>query len=168
MAITADDFIKASREAKDAIIESAKAAGPIYQGQKPTPLIWYDQFFGRALTPTGTLDIANFVPLRVGTTQSAIDLVIVASHANSGTLLCPAGSSVTVELFESDTEAGTYTTSGTKVTVTNAEVQNVEPDRQVYRLYVGNMKKAWMVPKITFTGAFAGGTVDVGLAYNPR
>lgn len=168
MDITAQDFLNASRDAKDLRVRQAAGPGPEYRGKDVAPLIWFDQFYGQELTPTGTIDFATFEPLRVGATQSSLDLVITASHGNSGTLLCPAGSSITVELFESDTEDGTYTSSGYKVTMTNNEARNIETDVQICRLYIGNMSKAYMLPKITFVGAFAGGTVDVGLARSVR
>ncbi len=104
----------------------------------------------------------------MGSTQSSIDIVIVASHGNAGTLLCPLGSSITVELYQSETADGTYKKSGMSVTVTNAEARNVEQDCELCRVYIGNMRKPWCRPKITFTGVFAGGTVDVGLAYTAR
>ncbi|MBO4300839.1 MAG: hypothetical protein J5861_04465 [Desulfovibrio sp.] len=168
MAITAMEYLKASRDAKDLRVAQGAGPGPEYHGSDVAPLIWFDQFYGQGLTPTGTLDLTLFEPLRVGATQSSLDLVITASHGNTGTLLCPAGSSVKVELFQSDSEDGPFETSGYAVTMTNGAVRNVEPDVQICRLYIGNMSKAYMVPKITFTGAFAGGLVDVGLARSVR
>lgn len=169
--ITAKEFIDASRAAKQAIIDGARSSGPVYQGANPTPLIWQDQFFGRELSPAGTLDISVFTPLRLGATQGSIDLAVIASHANTGPMACPEGSKVTVELFEADanyTDSTDFETSGQSMTVTLVKTKLVWPDRQICRIHIGNMSKPWILPKITFTGVFEGGTVDVGLVYTAR
>ncbi|MBQ9536608.1 MAG: hypothetical protein IJU79_02335 [Desulfovibrionaceae bacterium] len=168
MAITGQEFLDGLRQARDLRVEQGRGPGPMYRGNEKAPLIWGDQFFARGLTPTGALDIMNFEPLRVGATQSSIDLVIIASHSNTGTLLCPAGSSITVALYQCDTEDGLFEQSGYEVTYTNVNERNLDPDCQVCRVYIGSMEKAFCVPKITFTGVFAGGTVDVGLARSVR
>ena len=168
MALTGKDWLYGYQEACDLRVAQGAGPGPKYHGKDTAPLIWGDQFLGQELSPTGTLSYATFEPLRVGATQSSIDLVVVASHGNAGTLLCPSGSSITIELYQSDTPDGTYESSGYSATITNAEARNVEPDEQICRMYIGNMTKAWMRPKITFTGVFAGGTVDVGLARSVR
>lgn len=166
--ITGQEFLDGQRLARELRIEQGRGPSPQYRGTEKAPLIWGDQFFAQGLSPTGTLDIASFEPMRVGATQSSIDLVIIASHGNTGTLLCPLGSSITVELYEGDTSDGPFTKSGYSVTVTNDEARNVDPDCQLCQIYIGNMRKAYCVPKITFTGVFAGGTVDVGLARSVR
>ena len=168
MAITGKDFLDGVQLAHDLRVMQGAGPGPMYHGNDVAPLVWGDQFLAHELDPTGTIDVCDFEPLRVGATQSSIDLVIVASHSNHGTLLCPAGSSIKIELFQCDTPDGTYESSDYSATITNAEVRNVESDVQICRMYIGNMSKAWMLPKITFTGAFAGGTVDVGLARSVR
>ena len=166
--LSAQDFLKAQRAAFDLRISQGAGPGPEYHGTDVAPLIWFDQFYAMGLSPVGTLELDEFEPLRVGATQSSLDLVVVASHGNESTLLCPVGSSVKVELFESDTADGTYTSSGYAVVMTMNEAREVEPDVQLCRCYIGNMRKAYMRPKITFTGAFAGGMVDVGLALSAR
>ncbi len=168
MAITGKDFLDGVQLAHDLRVSQGAGPGPKYHSNDVAPLVWGDQFLAQGLTPTGTIDAAMFEPLRVGATQSSIDLVIVASHSNHGTLLCPAGSSITIELFQGDTPDGPFESSGYSVTITNAEARNIEPDVQICRMYIGNMSKAWMVPKVKFTGVFAGGTVDVGLARSVR
>ena len=168
MAITGQEWLDGNQLAHSLRISQGAGPGPKYYGNDTVPLVWGDQFLAQELTPTGTIDVAMFEPLRVGATQSSIDLVIVASHGNHGTLLCPAGSSITIELFQSDTPDGTFESSGYSATITNAEARNIEPDVQICRMYIGNMSKAWMLPKIKFTGVFAGGTVDVGLARSVR
>ena len=169
MAITGLEFLEGQRLARDLRIEQGRGPAPEYRGSNDrAPLVWGDQFFAQGLSPTGTLDIVSFEPLRVGATQSSIDLVVIASHGNVGTLVCPLGSSITVELYEGDTATGEFTKSGYSVTVTNDEARAIEPDCQLCRIYFGNMKKAYCVPKITFTGVFAGGTIDVGLARSVR
>lgn len=168
MAITGQEFLEGLRAARDFRVEQGRGPAPEYRGSEHAPLIWGDQFFAQNLTPTGTLDISNFEPLRVGATQSSIDLVIIASHGNTGTLLCPAGSSITVELYQCDTVDGVYESSGYEVTVTNRDERSLERDCQICRIFIGSMSKAFCKPKITFTGVFAGGTVDVGLARSVR
>ena len=167
MAISTSDFLKASRDTKQALIDAAKAAGPVYQGKKPTPLIWHDQFFVRNVAPSGTIE-SEFV-LRVGGVQSAIDVVVIANHANAGPLTVPAAATIKLELLQSDAEDGTFTALGPAITMTApADGLTVEPDRQVIRFAVGNTELPWVKAKLTVTGNITGGNIDVALAYLPR
>lgn len=97
MAITGNEWLDGRRDARDLRIAQGRGPAPEYRGSKETaPLIWFDQFFAHEISPIGTVEYATMEPLRVGATQSAIDLVVIASHNNTGTLLCPIGSSITV------------------------------------------------------------------------
>lgn len=164
---TAKEMLEGYRAAHEHRIAQGLGPGPAYRGgNEKAPLIWFDQFFAQSLEPTGTIACAQFEPLRVGATQSSIDLVIVASHSNTTNLVMPAGASITVELWQADTPDGTLERSGYSVTVTSADAREIEPDCELCRVYIGNMTKAYCVPKIKFTGTYAGGTVDVGLAHS--
>ena len=166
MAITPQEFLEGSRAAK--AFRVAEGAGPVlrYRGDDQAPLIWFDQFFERAADPTGILVCSK--PLRIGGTMNRLDVVVAANNNNAGTLLCPAGSSISIEMFECDEVGGTFTSSGLVVKATIAAAKNVDPGSQLVRFAIGNMTKAWAYPKVTFTGAFAGGLIDVGLAYMPH
>ncbi len=167
MAISTSDFLKASRDTKQALIDSAKAAGPVYQGKKPTPLIWHDQFFVRNVTPSGTVESDE--ALRIGGVQSAIDVVIIANHANTGPLTVPADATIKLELLQSDSADGTFTAYGPALTVTAPAAGIIaEPDRQVVRFAVGNTELPWVKAKLTIKGTITGGNIDVALAYLPR
>ena len=165
--VTADDFLAKLHETKDAIVQRGAGPGPAYRGNNPAPLVWYDQFFGVKLEPVGTLTCP--LALRVGATQSSLDVVVVANHQNEGNLTVPAGTTITATLLQSDTENGTFEESGLTMTATIPDDGLViEPDCQIARFYVGNMTKAWAKVKVKIEGAITGGTIDVGLAYMPR
>ena len=164
---TADDFLAKLHETKDAIVQRGAGPGPAYRGNNPAPLVWYDQFFGVKLEPVGTITCP--LALRVGATQSTLDVVVVANHQNEGNLTVPGGTIITVTLLQSDTADGTFEASGASMTMTvPADGMVVERDSQIARFFVGNMTKAWAKVKVKIEGAITGGTIDVGLAYSPR
>ena len=166
-AITGKEFLEASRAAKDELLNAALSSGPVYQGKSPVPLVWWDQYFVRNVTPSGTVESAE--ALRVGATQSWLDVVVVANHANTGALTVPSGATMKLELLQSDTADGTFEAVGPAVTIAApADGITAEPDRQVARFVVGNTVKPWVKAKLTITGSITGGKIDLGLALMPR
>ena len=167
MPVTANDFLDASRSAKQLLVDLARTSGPMYQGKSPTPLVWWDQYFVKEATPSGTIN--SDVALRVGGTQSAIDVVVVASHSNATDITVASGASIKLELLQCDTEDGTFEAYGPSMTVTApADGIVAGKDRQVVRFVIGNTEKPWVKAKLTVTGNVTGGKVDVALAYTPR
>ena len=165
--VSADFFLEKLREAKTARVEAGAGPSVMYRGDNPSPLVWFDQAFGIKLDPVGTFTCP--LALRVGATQSSLDVVVVANHQNEDNLTVPAGTTITVTLLQSDTADGMFEASGASMTMTVPDDgMMVEADSQVARFYVGNMTKAWAKVKVKIEGAITGGTIDVGLAYMPR
>ena len=158
--VSADVFLEKLREAKTARVEAGAGPSVMYRGDNPSPLVWFDQAFGIKLDPVGTFTCP--LALRVGATQSSLDVVVVANHQNEDNLTVPAGTTITVTLLQSDTADGTFEASGASMTMTVLDDgMAVEPDSQVARFYVAKVK-------VKIEGAITGGTIDVGLAYMPR
>ncbi len=168
MAISARDFLEAGRLAAQERLRAGLRSGPVYNNTGGAPLLWYDQVFVRRATPIGTVESEH--ALRVGAVQNGLDVVLAASHANTGPLVVPEGTMLTLGLLEADTEDGPFSPVGPTVCVT-APVGGlaVDPDLCVARFALGSMRKPWC--KVTLTvdgGDISGGTVDVALAYTPR
>lgn len=164
---SASTFLEQMRAAKTARQQAGLSSGPSYQGSKPKPIVWFDQLFETGAEPSGS--VACSTPLRVGATQNQLDIVIVASHGNTGALSVPAGATIAAALYQSDSADGEFEACGPVITATVPEGGfSVDPDGLVIRIPVGNMTKAWLKPTITFTGVILGGTVDIALSFMPR
>jgi len=167
MALNGKEFLEGARAAKEERLRMGLRSGPMYCGDQPRPLIWHDQVFGRELETSGTVEGEN--ALRVGATQNGLDVVIVASHANTGPLTVAEGASFTVIMLEADAADGTFEEVGPSVCVTApAGGLEVDPDMLVARFAVGNMRKPWAKVKVTVNGTVGGGLMDVALAYTAR
>ncbi len=167
MAISSDEFLAGCRASKQALIDDAASSGPVYQGSKPVPLVWWDQYFKKNVAPSGTIESDE--ALRVGATQSQLDVVIVANHNNTEAVVVPSGATVTLQLMQSDTADGTFEAYGPSITITApSDGISADPDRQVARFVVGNTEKPWVKAQVTVAGSITGGNVDVALAFLPR
>ena len=161
------DFWDAYRAAKKVRQRSGLSSGPVYQGDKPAPIVWFDQIFEQEAEPTGTVQCSK--ALRVGSTQNQLDVVVVASHGNASKLSCPDGGTISVTMYQSASADGEFEACGPVITATiPSGGLSVDPDGLVVRIPVGNMTKPWLKPSVTFTGVFSGGTVDVALSFMPR
>lgn len=158
----ATDFYKQMHEAEADRLRQTRKSGPAYS-DRGHPLIWNGQVFGREIKPAG--EVVCEQPLHVGSTQNALDLIIVACNANEDTLVCPKDSTITVAFKMADKEAGPYEDVGPTVCVKAPEDGiSAEPDELVVRVPLGNFAKPWVKPAITFTGTITGGNVDVALS----
>ncbi len=156
------------REFKRDLARRGLRSGPVYQsdfGTAATP--WYDNVFERKLEPTGSVKCGT--ALQVGHANNALDVVILASHANEGDLTIPAGSTITIKFQQSDQRDGTYEEVGPTI-CQKAPVGGftVKPDGEVARFCAHRFSKQWLKVELEFSGSIAGGTVDCALAYMPR
>lgn len=161
-ATPAPDFYTQMHQAEADRLRQTRRGGPAYS-DKGHPLVWNGQVFGREIEPTGSVTCEQ--PLHVGSTQNALDLIIVACNSNAGVLTFPKDATITVTFAMSDKEDGTYEDVGPTVCVTAPEGGiSSEPDELVVRVPLGNFKKPWVKPAIAFTGTVTGGNVDVALS----
>lgn len=151
---------------KEKLVTSGKRNGPAFEAGGHT-LVWYDQVFERGVDPVGTVNCSQ--ALRVGATHNGLDVALVASNANAGDLLIPAGSTITVSFMQGDKENDTFEDVGPTICMkAPAAGMKIKPDELVMRFPMGNMQKPWAMVNIEFSGAITGGTVDCVLAYMPR
>ena len=167
MSITGTEFLEAARAAKSELVKSGLRAGPAYCGDNGRPLLWYDQFFGKGITPKGEIECP--CALRVGATQNALDVALVASHSNAGPLSVPEGATVTLILLEGNAPDAAFVEVGPSVCVT-APVggMTADPDMPLARFALGAMKKPWCKVKLVIDGEITGGTLDAALVYAAR
>lgn len=166
MAITAQDFESGRDAYQEAVCRRARRSGPSYS---PTghSIVWHDQYFGFELEPAGTVNCAH--ALRVGSTMSQLDVVLVASHENKGPLVFPAGATITLSIAQGDSETGTFEYVGPTVCVkAPAEGMGIEPDDLVCRFPIGDFQKPWLMVSLEFSGPITGGTLDCALGYIPH
>lgn len=145
----------------------AMRGGPVYHDPESAPLVWYDQLFERELTPSGTVDCAN--SLRAGGTQNALDLILVASNANTAAVQAAAGATITVRTLQCDTPDGIFEAIGPTHCVT-APTDGIAAERNMLfcRVALGNFRKPWLKISLEFSGTITGGTLDACLSYAAR
>ncbi len=162
MSMTTRDFLELRRQAVRERMDAGRDPGPAYGNVRP--LLWYDQFFASALPLVDTVDCP--VALRVGSTQEALDVAIVADM--DAPLSVPEGSTITLVLLESDSPDDVFTETGPSVCVTAPTGgMTAEPGALLVRLPVGNRKKPWMKVRLLISGSIQG-KAAVALAYRPR
>lgn len=162
--ITGKEYLDGRRLAAEERVRFGQAAGPSYGN---TPLVWGDQLFGWEMEPTGTLEPEN--ALRVGATQNALDVIIVASHANEGDLTVSAGCKLTLDLMQADAPDGSFEEVGPSICITApAAGLTIGPDELLARFALGNMSKPWAKIKLTIDGAISDGKIDIALSYVAR
>ena len=153
------DFLASVHAAKEDLLRRGRRSGPVY-GE--TPLIWHDQVFAREQTPAGTIECPQ--ALRIGATQNALDVIVVASHKNGDAPLSVArGATLTLDLYQADKVDGDFEEVGPTICITAKEAMQVMADCLVFRFAIGNMTKPWAKVKLACTG-ISGGLVDVALA----
>ncbi len=167
MPISAQEFEQARNEFHDALVERGRGAGPMYTGDPLYLTPWYDQYFDRQIEPAGTVNCRK--ALRVGATQSALDVVLKAAAGNGGPLLVPAGSTITLALMQGDSESGTFEDVGPTVCVkAPAAGMSVLPGEPACRFAIGDFQKPWLMISLEFSGAITGGKFDACLGFVPR
>lgn len=162
-----DSFMVSLRAAKKARLQEGLTCGPMYCEGEPQPGKWFDQAFARGITPAGTVNCPT--ALRVGATQNALDVLLIASHANTGQITVNAGATITASFLQSDSQDGTFEEIGPSICA-KAPAQGiaVDPCKTVFRIPIGNFSKPWLKVKLVFAGSISGGTMDVLLGYVPR
>ena len=165
--ISQDQFESMQKTAADNRIKSGLRHGPCYSEGEAAPLVWHDQCFARAITPAGSVTCSQ--PLRVGSTQNSLDVLLVASHANTGKINAASGATITLTLIQADSEDGTFSEVGPTICV-KAPTEGIaaEPDHTLARFPIGNFQKAWLKVKLEFSGTITGGTCDCALSYVAR
>lgn len=165
--MTSKEFGEAYIEAKQDRLRQGLRSGPMYVEPGGAPLVWFDQAFEREISPSDTLVCQR--PLRVGSTNNGLDILLVASHANSTAVQAASGATVTLSLLQADREDGTFTEVGPSICV-KAPSSGIaaEPDTIFARFAIGNFQKPWLKAKLEFSGTFSGGTLDCCLGYMPR
>lgn len=159
-------------EGRDAAWHEARRrtarSGPVYHGNTSQSFVpWYDQFFDREISPAGTVNCAQ--ALRVGSTQKALMVTLVASHANTGKLTLAAGATITLNLLQGDAEDGAFEDVAPTTCITvPAGGKEVWPDQEIYTFPLNDFRKPWLMVSLDFDGAIAGGTLDVALTYAAR
>ncbi|MCM1237495.1 MAG: hypothetical protein NC489_46105 [Ruminococcus flavefaciens] len=167
MSITAQEFEEGRQAFHSELIRRGAGVGPHYIDPNGYGPLWHDQFFGRDLTPTGTVSCKQ--ALRVGATRNALDVAVTASALNNNDLIFPAGSTITLTLLQGDAEQGTFEDIGPTVCVkAPADGMTIAPGDTVCRFPIGDFQKPWLMVELEFSGAITGGTVDCSLGYFPR
>ncbi len=157
------DFLANVQAAKEDLLRRGRRSGPVF-GE--APLVSYDQVFAREQTPSGTIDCPQ--ALRVGSTQNALDVIVVASHKNGDTPLAVSkGATLTLDLYQSDKVNGEFEEVGPTICITAKEAMQVMADCLVFRFAIGDMTMPWAKVKLACTG-ISGGLIDVALAYTAR
>ena len=165
--MTAEEFKQLAKEAHFKRHMEGRRHGPCYSEGESAPLVWHDQVFEREITPDGTLICET--PLRVGATHNGLDVILVASHANTADLIAASGATVTFNTLQADTPMGPFEAVGPSICVTApAEGISAEPDHLFVRVPLGNFKKPWLKLKLEFSGSISGGQVDAALSYAAR
>lgn len=164
MSISGKEFWEGRERAVRERARQARSGGPVFGN---APLVWWDQLFGRELTPGGTLEPET--ALRVGNSGNALDVIVVASHANTEDLTVSAGCKLTLDLLHADTPDGPFAETGPSICITAPDTGlTIPPDALVARFALGNMHKAWAKVRLTTDGLLSGGTIDIALAYAAR
>lgn len=165
MSMTPREFMELRRQAALERIDDGRDPGPRYGNVRP--LLWYDQFFGTRQTLSGTVDCP--AALRVGATHNALDVVIVAGHANADPVVVTEGTTVTLVLLESDSPEGNFVEVGPSFCVSApAGGISAAPGDLLLRFPIGDMGGSWCKARLIVEGSISGGVVDVALAYKPR
>lgn len=166
MTITAQDYADGLYAFNQELIRKGQGAGPRYMpGGYRIP--WGDQYFEREIEPAGIVNCRQ--ALRVGSTNSALDIFLKANVCNEGTLLIPAGSTITLGLLQGDSEEGTFEDVGPTVCVKAPPAgMEIEPGMMVCRFPIGDFRKPWLMASLEFSGAITGGKMDCCLGFIPR
>lgn len=165
--MTAAEFHDLQAEYAKHLASRGLRGGPMYNDGQTAPLVWYDQVFERGLTPSGSVECR--LPLRVGGTQNGLDVILVASHANTGDLTMASGATITVTTLESDSPDGPFTGAHGSICVTAPSRGIITaPDMLVARFAIGNFQKPWLKVKLEFSGTITGGTCDCALSHVAR
>lgn len=163
----AQDWNDGQSAAYDARQKAAKSCGPAYNYPQSAPVVVYDQMFQADITPAGTVNCPT--PLRVGSTNNALDLILVANASNTGILNIAAAATITATLLQADSPDGSFTQTGPTICVKSpTEGIAVEPGHLAARFPLGNFTKPWLKVKLEFSGTINGGTLDAALGYMPR
>lgn len=166
MTLTAEEFLEGRQALERSLRESGRNVGPCYMENGHVPA-WHDQYFERGMEPAGSVNCRH--ALRVGSTNSALDVVLQASPQNAGPLICAAGASITVTYMQADTEDGVYEAVGPSQCITApASGMEVAPGEILWRFSIGNSARPWLMVNLDFAGTFTGGKADCLLDYNPR
>lgn len=164
---TAEEFETMHNEYVRGLHRRGLRGGPEYRGDESAPLVWYDQLFARAFTPSGTVQAPK--ALRAGATQNGLDVILVASHENEEDLAIAAGSTITLTTLEGDGPDDDFTPVGPAICVTAPDDGiKCAPDMLAARFAIGNFKKPWLKVELEFSGTISGGTMDCGLGYVAR
>lgn len=165
--LTAEEFDKAYADSYERRRRQAMRSGPVYNNPESAPLVWHDQVFAREMTPSGIVNAP--APLRVGSTQNALDVALIGSHANTGPVSAASGATVTLICLQADEENGEYKAVGPSICVTAPEEGiSAEKDQLFCRLPIGNFSKPWLKIRLEFSGTISGGLLDAALSYVAR
>ena len=155
-----DELLKRRREA-------GLRHGPCYSEGESAPLVWHDQVFERQISPAGAVTCRQ--ALRAGSTQNGLDVILVASHANTGKLSAASGATITLTLLQADKMDGDFSEVGPTICVkAPAEGIAAEPDHLLARYPLPNFTKPWLKVKLEFAGTISGGKCDCALSYVAR
>lgn len=139
-------------------------------GPNPGGPNWYDQVFERDLDPAVAGKTVCETPLRVGSTNNRLDVMLVCAYDDdlAKQITVNAGSKVTVTMMEGDSPDGPFTAVGPTVCVTApAHATVLRPGEMIARFPIGNMTRPWAKVEIEFDGGITGGLVDVRLVNMP-
>lgn len=167
MSISAQDFQEGRRRFHDALLARASRSGPVYSGGASSFTPWYDQLFDIDIEPVGSVSCVQ--ALRVGATRQSLEVVLLASHANTSPILFPAGSTITVSYMQGESEEGTFEDVGPTICVKAPNNgMEIEPDHVVARFPLPDFAKPWTMVNLEFSGAITGGKLDCALNFIAR
>lgn len=152
---------------KDDIDRRSKGPCPRYSQGGQDNLAIYDQEFDYDIEPAGIVNCRQ--ALRVGSTNNALDVLLVASQTNETDLLIPAGATITLTLMQGDKEEGTFEPVGGSICIAAPNGgMAIQPGERIFRFPIGNFAKPWLMVTLEFSGAITGGTCECRLGYMPR
>lgn len=173
MSMTNAEFEALKAQNKKERLASGLRHGPCYSGKGDDNFgAWYDQFFQKNIAPAGEQVLAE--SLRVGSTQQGLEVVLLASHANTGKVVAPAGSTITLITLQADSAEGAFEEIGPSICIkAPADGITAAADHVLARFAIGNFSRPWLKIKLSFApnssgGAISGGKIDACLGYQPR
>lgn len=161
MTLDPKDVLNGIRSAKQKILETGLRSP--FSFPNKTRTLWYTQFFDREVSLTSA-DYLCEQALRVGSTRSQMQVLLVASHCNGDTpVRVEPGDTITLSLQQADHEDGTFADVGPTFCVTAPpEAMEAEADSVLLELNLGNMTKPWAKVKIK---GIVSGKIDVALGW---
>lgn len=123
-----------------------------------------EQFFDDTTVPQNTTLASSYV-LCLGKTNDSIEVFVEVGETD---IALADTTSLTVQLFEADTEGGAQTLLATIYTITASGATTLDAGTELARYAIATDRKRWITAKVITTDAAATGTINVFPVYIPR